>query len=71
MDEETKKKVQELIDHNWELANKHVEKRRMEAFEEGTRPIFPKQMELRETFLYYLAKDLEDEYGLDFKGAIK
>ena len=71
MNEETKEKLQELIDSNWELANKHVEKRRMEALEEGTSCIFPKSTELRETFLYYLAKDLENEYGLDFKGAIR
>jgi len=71
MDEETKKKVQELIDHNWELANKHVEKRRMEAFEEGTRPIFPKQMELRETFFYYIVIDLQNEFGFDFKGVVR
>lgn len=61
MPEETKKKLQEIIDHDFELAKKQVEELHKKDI---------KTANLTDTFTYFVCWDLARQFGLDLKGVI-
>lgn len=61
MNEELKKKLQEIIDHDFELAKKTEE----ECFQKyGT------QKDIEKTFCKFVCWDLAKRFGLDLKGVV-
>ena len=60
MNEEAKKKLQAIIDHDYELAKEHVAKAQAEG----------RMSNLDNTFCFFVCFDLVREYGLDLKGVI-
>jgi len=61
MPEETKKMLQEIIDHNFELAKKTKEE---SLNEHGI------EKDIVRTFCYFVCWDLQREFGLDLKGVV-
>jgi hypothetical protein len=59
-----KETLQALIDNNWEKANADVEAR----IKEGVNLPFSKEKQISDTFLFYVAYDLQNVIGLDMKG---
>ena len=61
MNEELKKKLQEIIDHDFELAKKNVEESKKEH-----RP----SKSLEDSFCFFVCWDLQNTFGLDLKGVV-
>ena len=59
-----KEKLQALIDSNWEKANEDVKK----SLEKGLKLPYSNKKLLEDTFLFYIAFDLQNVLGLDMKG---
>jgi hypothetical protein len=59
MDEETRKKLQEVIDHDYELAKRHV-KEMKEKYNINS--------DLTEKFCFFVCWDLKRMFDLDMKG---
>jgi hypothetical protein len=62
-----KETLQALIDNNWEKANEDVRKK----LEEGLKLPYSEQKFLEDTFLFYVAYDLQNVIGLDMKGVVE
>jgi hypothetical protein len=62
-----KETLQALIDNNWEKANEDVRKK----LEEGLKLPYSEQKFLEDTFLFYVAYDLQNVIGLDMKGVLE
>jgi hypothetical protein len=62
-----KETLQALIDNNWEKANADVRK----MLEEGLKLPYSEQKFLEDTFLFYVAYDLQNVIGLDMKGVLE
>ena len=61
MPEETKKKLQEIIDHDFELAKKSAKE-----FEEEKGI----KVDVEKRFCFFVCWDLQNQFGLDLKGVI-
>jgi hypothetical protein len=62
-----KETLQALIDYNWEKANEDVRKK----LEEGLKLPYSEKKFLEDTFLFYVAYDLQNVIGLDMKGVLE
>ena len=62
MDNKTKEKLQAMIDHDYELAEKHVKEMKRKY---GIRS------DLLDSFCRFVCFDLAREFGLDMKGVDK
>ena len=60
MNEEAKRKLQAIIDHDYELAKEYVAKAQAEG----------RMSNLDNTFCFFVCLDLAREYGFDLKGVI-
>jgi hypothetical protein len=60
MDEETRKKLQEVIDHDYELAKRHVKEMKEK---------YNIKSDLNDSFRYFVCCDLASLFDLDMKGA--
>lgn len=61
MNEETKKKLQEIIDYDFELAEKSIK-----DFEKETGI----KTDMKDRFCFFVCWDLQKQFGLDLKGVI-
>ena len=61
MNEELKKELQEIIDHDFELAKKT---------EEETFHKYGIHKDVERTFCYFVCWDLQRQFGLDLKGVV-
>jgi hypothetical protein len=62
MNEELKKKLQSMIDHDFELAEKEVARLKAKGW---------KTPNVQDTFCFFVCWDLAREFGLDMKGVDK
>ena len=62
-----KETLQALIDNNWEKANADVE----EKLAKGVKLPYSNKKFLEDTFLFYVAFDLQNVIGLDMKGVLE
>ena len=62
MTEEEREKLQAMIDHDFELAKKHVKEMKEK---------YNTKSDLMDSFRYFVCYDLESYFDLDMKGATK